>query len=537
MRIRELIVEGPGPLDDPLRYHFGAGHLVVRSEEPVLPCLAFLLYGGEPPPGFSGGVQAEIEKGGTRRTLERKLGLMEEGEPFLPVGAFFHLLPRPRPVIITESERAELGARLPQLEAELRALEEMESLDGELQSLQHELSATEARLEERERVSEAWHAAVARVEAYRRVKLPPDLEKRLEAFERARARQEEKERRLRQEIEEVERREAENRVDLRRDRRLWLSVGAGLLLLLLGALSPWKGVAVLSIPSFGISAALLLSAISSLQQREEIGRRRLLLAGRLSESEKEKEASRRDIGVVLEATQSASIEELRAWMREAAAAEEEARARAEDLEALESREEIRGAAAERERLSAAIEAAEKKLTALAAGAFRSPGEVRVEIAEIREKLASGGAEADDSGAFLEAACRCLGCDRAQLLSTVAKRASQLLAALTDGRWQKLGWGASGGIALKGEAGVSRFSELEHEVREAARAALVFAAAEHAAQGEGVVLLLDRPFDDLRPEYQGRLAKALKWLGERGVQIIHRTEVAIFRRAGAILEAS
>lgn len=532
MRVCELIVEGPGPLDEPLRYELGAGHLVVRPDEPILAYLAAALY-GEAPVGAEGGVRLEIDTGEERQRHERRFGEMEAGEALFPAGAFFHLQPRPRPPVLGEEERAALRAELPRLEAELRAQEEVERLDAELQSLQHELSGIEAKLEARENAAAAARAAAAEAAAYRAVELPADLEGRLAAHERARARQEEKERRLRRAIGEEAKRETENRLDLRRDRRLWAGIGAGGLSLLLAAFTPWKGLAVLSIPCFGVAAALLLVAISHLQRREEAGRRRAFLEEKLAEAEAERAADRRDLEVVLEATASESIEALRAWMGRAAAAEEEARRAAEALASLEAREELRDAAARREQLAAAIDAHEKKLASLAAGAFRSPGQVRAEIAAIREKLSIEGSSADDAGALVDAACRALGCDRAQLLQTVGKRASQLLSALSQEGWQKLGWGATGGVALKGSAGVSRFPALAYEEQEAVRAALAFAAAERQA----AVLLVDRAFDGLGAAYQARLAKALQWLGERGVQILHRTQVAVFRRVATALEAA
>lgn len=537
MRIRELFVEGPGPLDEPLRYELGAGHLVVHPDEPILPCLAALLYGAEPPLGYMGGLRAELEEGDARRSVERQFGMMEEGQPLFPGGGFWHLRRTPRPLVISDSEREELRAALPRLEAEMRAQEELERLDSDLQGHQHELSVVEARLEERERAAAAFRAAEERAEAYRKVALPPDLDERIAAFERERTRLEEKAARLREESEKEAKREAESQVDLRRDLRLLGGTGAGLLFLLLALLTPWKGLAILSIPSFGVSAALLLTAISSLQQREEAGRRRALLEERLAEAEKERAAQSRDFEVLLEATQTASLEELQAWKQRAREVEEEARQAAEALAVLDAREEIRTAAERRAQLLAAIDAGEKKIAELAAGSFRTSAELQYEIAKIREKLEGGGAPEDDSGAFLDAACRALGCDRAELLQGVGKRASQLLSALTEKRWERVGWGASGGMALKGASGVARFTNLEYEEREAAKAALLFAAAEMAAKREGVILLLDGPFDELASPYQARLAQALRWLGGQGVQILHRTGAEVFRRAATALEAA
>lgn len=537
MRIRELIVEGQGPFAEAVRYSFGAGHVVVRPDDPVLGWLGCLLFGAAPPSGWEGRLEARIEEGGQERGVERRVDALGGGDALVPEGAFWILRPNPRPIVLGPREREELRALLPKLEAELRAQEEMERLDSQMQALGHELSQLDARLEELERARAARDAAVRKAEPFRAVDIPADIEERIRAFEEAREKKREKVDRIRSELAKTERLEKESQVDLLRDRRFWVSVGAGALFFLVGLFSPWKGLAILSIPAFGVGAGLALAAISTLQQREEAGQRRAFLQERLDAAERADAGAFPEIDALLAATGSADVDEMRAWMRRANEVEEEVRLAAERLSALEAREENRTAAERRAQVAAAIEAGEKQLSALAAGSFRSAGEIRHEMAEIRRKLDGGEGAQDLSIAFLEAACRCLGCDRAALLQAVGKRASQLLAALTEERWKSVGWGGSGGMALKGAEGVVRFADLVHEDREAARAALLFAAAEQSAGGAGGIVLLDAPFDDLDPGLQARLARALRWLGERGVQIVHRTGVEVFRRAANVLEAA
>lgn len=537
MRIRELIVEGQGPFAEALRYEFGAGHLAVRPDDPVLAWLGCLLFGEAAPAGWEGRLEAKLEEGGEARGFERHIDALGGGDALVAEGGFWLLRPNPRPIVLTAAEREELRALLPKLEAELGAQEEMERLDSEVQALSHELSQIDGKLEELERARAERDAATRKAETFRGVEAPADLEDRIRAFEEARERKREKEERIRGELEKASRLEKESQVDLLRDRRLWGSAAAGVLFFALALASPWKGLAVLSIPAFGVTAALLLAAISTLQQREEAGQRRAFLRERLAAAEQAKGEAFPEIEALLQATESASIDELRLWLRRAEEAEEEARLATERLKALEAREENRSAAERRAQVAAAIDAAEKKLAALAAVAFRSAGEIRHEMAEIRRQLEGGEGAPDLSVPFLEAACRSLGCDRPALLQAVGKRASQLLAALTEEKWKSVGWGASGGMALKGAAGVSRFVELGHEDREAARAALLFAAAEQSAAGEGGILLLDGPFDELDPALQTRLARALRWLGERGVQIVHRTGLEVFRRVAVALEAA
>lgn len=537
MRIRELIVEGPGALAEPLRYAFGPGHLAVRPDDPLLAYLSCLLYGGPAPAGWEGKLTAHFEEQGGERSFELRVGPMEIVDPLVPDGAFWLLAKNPRPIRLSEAEREELRGLLPRLRTELESQEEIERLDAEVRGLAHDLSTIDAQLEERDRARAARDAAEKKAAAFLEVEVPPEIEERIQAYEQARERQREKVERLRAELEKVSRLEKESQVDVWRDRRLWASAAAGLLFFTLALMTPWKGLAILSIPAFGVTSALLLAAISALQQREDAGRRRAFLHDRLAEAEKAQATGFADLEALLRATESASIDELRAWLRRAAGAEEEARLAGEMAEAIESRQEIRTADERRAKVAAAIEKGEAKLASLAAGAFRSPGEIRQEMAEIERKLEGGEGAQDLSPPFLEAACRSLGCDRAELLQTVGKRASQLLASLTDERWKSVGWGATGGMALKGAAGVVRFADLEHEDREAARAALLFAAAELSVGGASGVLLLDAPFDEVEAELQVRLARALRWLGERGVQIVHRTSIEAFRRTATVLEAA
>lgn len=535
MRIREVIFEGPDGLVEPVRYEIAPGLVAVGPTEPLVGWISGLLFGSGEGPVWEGRLRAEIEEDEERRVIERALGPMEEAPPLLdPSQAPLRILRKiPRPAVVGEEERRRLQELLPKLEAELAAQDEMERLDAELRGLQHEIFVVEGRIEEVERVRAAERKAQERAAPYRAVELPEDLDARIAAFEQARARRDEKEVRFRKELERVVQTEAESRLELRKDVRLWGALGVGLLTFALGLLTPWKGLAVFSIPAFGICAAILLGAISILQQREEAIRQRLFLEDRLGELDRAFAEESRGIQEVFTATGSESLEELRAWLAAAREAEEEVRLAAEARAALEAREETRQAAETRARLSREIEAREKKLASLAAGTFRSAGEIQSEIAEIRSRLGGEGERADPSAALLDAAAACAGCDRATLLKTLGKRASQLLAALTDGRWKSVGWGGAGGLALKGESGVSRFTELDHEDREAARAALAFAVTE----ASGGPLVLDAPFDELAPELQQRLAKALQWLAGQGVQIVHRTEVGTFRKAAVVVEAA
>jgi hypothetical protein len=535
MRIREVTFEGPEGLAEPVRYEIAPGLAVVGPGEPLVGWISGLLFGSAEGPAWEGRLRAEIEEDGDRRVIERALGPMEEAPPLLdPSQAPLRILRRnPRPVVVGEEERKRLQALLPQLEAELAAQDEMERLDAELRALQHEIFLVEGRIEQVERARAAERKAQERAAPYRAVELPEDLDARIAAFEQARARRDEKEARFRKELDTVARTEAESRLELRKDLRLWGSLAVGILALALGLFTPWKGLAILSIPAFGICAAILLGAISTLEQREEAIRQRLFLEDRLSELARTFAEESRGVEEIFAATGVGSLEEFRAWLAAARQAEEELRLATEARTALEAREETRLAAETKARLSQEIDAREKKLASLSAGAFRSPGEIQSEIAEIRSRLGEEKQRTDDSAALLDAAVACAGCDRATLLKTLGKRASQLLVALTEGRWKSVGWGGSGGLALKGESGVSRYTELDHEDREAARAALAFAVTEAV----GGPLVLDGPFDELAPELQSRLAKALQWLAGRGVQIVHRTEVAAFRKAAAVVEAA
>nr|PZM91788.1 MAG: hypothetical protein DIU72_08770 [Pseudomonadota bacterium] len=535
MRIREVVFEGPDGLGEPVRYALGAGHAVVGPNEPLLGWLSILLFGGDGGAGWEGLLRVEVEEDGERRAIERHLGPFQAIEPLMdPAQAAARWLrPLPRPVVLSPQERERLSALLPQLEAELSAQSELERLDEELRALQHEIFTVDTRIEELERARAAEREALDRAAPFRAVELPADLDARLEAFDRALARRSEKEARLRKELDAVQQWERESPVDPLRDVRLWSGVGVGLGSMALGLLTAWKGLAILAIPAFGIPAAILLGAISASQQREQAARRRGFLEERLAELERSFASESRGVQELFAATGTESVEQFRAWLQAAREADEAARRATAAREAVEARDDIRQAAETKARLAREVETREKKMAGLAAGSFRSAGEIQREINEIRSRLSGEEERADASSEFVDAAAGFAGCDRATLLRTLGKRASQLLSALTDGKWKSVGWGASGGLAVKGDSGVARFPELSHEDREAARAALVFAVAE----ARGGPLLLDRPFDDLPAAFQARLARALKWLAGQGVQIVHRTEVAGFRRDAAVVEAA
>ena|GEM_PF-2980786 len=535
MRIREVVFEGPDGLGEPVRYALAAGHAVVGPNEPLLGWLSALLFGSDGGAGWEGRLCVEVEVGGERRAIERHFGPFQAADPLLdPAQAGVRLLrPLPRPQVLSAEERERLSALLPQLEAELAVQSELERLDEEVRALQHEIFTIDSRIEELERARAAEREAVERATPYRAVELPADLEARLLAFERARARRDEKEVRLRKELEALEKAEAEPRIDPTRDARLWAGAGAGLVSLALGLLTAWKGLAILAIPAFGLPAVVLLGAISASQQREQAARRRALLEERLAELERSFARESQGVQELFSATGSESVDQFRAWLEAAREVEEAVRRASAAREAIEAREEIRQAAETKARLLREIEAKEKRIASLAAGAYRSAGEIQREIAEIRRRLGGEEEAKDVSAELVDAAASCAGCDRPTLLRTLGKRASQLLAALTDGKWKSVGWGASGGLAVKGDGGVARFSDLPHEDREAARAAVAFAVAEAA----GGPLLLDRPYDELPPAFQARLARALKWLAGQGVQIVHRTGVAGFRRDAAVVEAA
>lgn len=545
MRLVELRLEG-GTGAPPSVHSLGAGHTVVRGGARLFSLLRAILFpeGSERVSFLEGEAALQVEIGGKLHEIACDFSddhgwLIPSSFPLRNQRTFDELF------FLKEEEGAgrredpaALRRQLAALEAELVALEKMGALEGRVAELQHELFGARERLRRLREGEERVGAARDRLDAFEGRGVPWDVSAEVAAHEKALARKQEMEARLEKEWQGIGA-SVEAPVTLFSDRRAWYAAGAGLVLLAAAFFSPWRAVALLSLPPFGWGAFLLLGAITRMDREEKASRKRAFLEERKRKIEATWEAESGALREVLEHAGLADVEELKDWLAQRRQAKEALDDAEGALRSLHASPEVASAKAEEARISAEVEAAEGELALLVAGAFRSEGEVRQEAALARQRLrlAEGEEVQDPTEGLLDQAVACFGADRAALLEAVGRRASQILASLTEGAWSAMGWGASGGVACKGKKGVVGYERLADEERVLVRAAFAFAAAERSS-GSGLgLLLLDRPFDGCSPQRQAILARLLSWLGKQGVHVLHRTDVSLFSTAAdALAEA-
>lgn len=478
-----------------------------------------------------------------------------------------------------------LRAQLQALESELGAADRADRLQRRIDELAHELAGLE-RLQERfVRADGAVAAARNALDGF--ASLPDDPAALVAAGEGAAAQRQEGLARIEAEREKAERRldEAAVPIEPHRDRRFLGGAAAGVLLLLLGAFGPWRVVALLAIPAFGFAALQALRWIGSLQQAEGIDRKRALFDERQRKVEAAFEGATAELRVALERAGVKSPAELLERVRDREAAE----ARLAEVEA--ARERLRGepgAEGLAERLAALqAESAriEGELSAVAAGSWRSRGQVEEEIEAIRSRLEGGtsskvatlrstpvpgallrgaaapalrgtpgpaflsGASApslgaasspqaaDPAAALLDPASELLGVDRQELGPRLAPRVAQYLAALADHRWSSVELSFTGGLRCVGATGAIPFASLPDPDRELAWLSVQLAVVEQHAARHRVPVIYDDPFGFLDEPHQALLARYLKGLGQR-TQILHRTRLpAMAAQADAVAEAA
>lgn len=451
------------------------------------------------------------------------------------------------------------------LERELVEATELEALQQSFDGVHARLHELEERIKAVARLEADEADARAALEAFASdAALGDGLGEKLEAYRRAEARREAALARIaadREALEEV--RSAPPRIPLKADRRLWASCAAGLIFWVVALLSPWKPVALLSIPSFGVGAALALLYTSELQRRERHGRRFALFGEREAKVEGEWESETREVREAARRAGLERVDDLGKWLQ----ARREARQRLADasrrLEEARADPALAAAEEERARVAAQAEHLEKEMGARAASAYRSAGEIRGELERLRNPapethlglpFAEPGlgleppmvseappprwevaAEAPDASArLLEKVEGLFHVSREELLSAMGARASKYLEALTGRRYTSLSWFGGGGVICSGPDGQLRFTQLEPRHQDLVWLSLRLTVIERWVGRYPIPIILDEPFEALSPQRQALVARMLEGISAK-TQIVHRTRLQAMFEGKTVVE--
>lgn len=464
---------------------------------------------------------------------------------------------------------------IPELERELAAAREAEGLQDRIDGLRGELDEVEERGKELERIEAELAAASGELQAFEvEPAIPAEIDGLLARFREATSKKEERLQRL-----EEERAALEEAIEGPAPPQVWtlpgFQVGCALGALSFAAalLSPWRGLALLAIPSFGYSALLSLQMIGALQQRERAGRRQLLFDERERKALQEWEGEGQAVRLAMKAAKVESVEELERWLAARERAGERKREALQDKERLEADESFLEELRVAEELRREVAALEDQLGSLGAAAYRSAAEIAQEL----ETLQSGGAVPSEAslgsmasfgdGSLLgrdgavgalgtDGAMGALGAaalgptsegapapappldhstrllaqieellllDREGLLAAMGGRASQYLAALSGNRFRELRWRGRGGLSCVGEQGEVPFYELAPRHQDLAWLSLRFTVIEQYSKRYRLPLVLDDPFHHLSEQRQALVARMLEGIAGR-TQVLHRTSL-------------
>jgi hypothetical protein len=539
MHLRELIVEGAPGCPDPTRLELGQGHVVIHGGDRLVSWLRQLLSSGEGEPGGgrlcwvvegpAGEERLVIEPGGQRPT-----------SPWLPdprgaEALLFQVGPLAQAG--PSRSREELIQTLANLDRELEVATEVERLEAELERLDRELSSLDQRLQKLQQVEVEAQEAARQFASFPAIS--ESLAGAVDAYEAAQRKMEAREARLDEALGSLQAPAVATSLrDLLQDRRLGWGIAGGIVLLGAAAFGPWRELALLSIPAFGVAAWVSLTSIAAAQEVERVGKRRRVLEGQLRKLQEGWAKEGREVREALASLGLESVGALRAWLKQRQEAADRATAAAAAWAEAQEDPELLSASSIRRRIAQRRGETEDALVAKVAGIFRSRDEVEHHRRDVRRLLEEAAAPvADPSVPWIDGLCHLLGDGREAVLARVGPNASRLLSALTDGAWIAVGWGPAGGVACKGTAGVVRFDALPSQERELVRASLALAAAMEGREKGLALLVLDRPFDRLPSQEQGALARALRWAADQGVQVLHRSEAPPFSTtAHEVLEA-
>lgn len=465
---------------------------------------------------------------------------------------------------LSPEEKARAIARL---EEELAAVEASERLQSRLEEVLHDQAAAE-------REAEAVRAAQERVAELERslarfagLGSREEIRSLLDGAQRADEEREAALRRIEAEREEREARMARLQPAPWEDWRFWTAAGVGVASLAAGILTPWRILAFLDVPAFGVASVLALGWVSQLQRIDSASRFETLQKDR----ERKVEARwHESVAALRERMERFGVEERRQLLELAEERDDLEASLREARRTLEGLVQTAGDAAERlERLAAEARRIEEELGRVGAGAYRPRSVVAAELAALRGEApavaaavpldllpptplpmapamaapgpgpAAGMRAADPPDpclALLEQAADLLAVSPLEIAGRAAERATAHLARLGGEALGRMELSPVAGTSLHGVDGTRSFADLAPAERELVHLALQAALVEGVGAKHPVPFVLDDPFGGWDERRQERMVELLGRLGRR-LQILHRTgEPSFASRADQVLEA-
>lgn len=372
--------------------------------------------------------------------------------------------------------------------------------------------------------------------------LPSDLSAKLTAFDTAGARRNDAIAKVDAERDALEERRAHaNPIPVQSDPRFLGALGAGVAFLLAGIFSPWKPLALLDIPAFGVAAWFALVFVGELQSRDGVARKIALLEERLKKIEAQFKADTAEIGALLKKLEIERSTELAERIGQRDQLRAKVNALQERVDALRQDPAVAGALDEQKKLRAEQQELERQIQSLNGGGFlRAAADVEAEVKRLELQVAGGptapekkaepapGVVAppkptgpDPSAKLLERAADLFQLELTELAPGLAPRIAQYLTALADKRYGGVEI-AGGGLVCTASGGRRlAFPELPGRDQDLAWVAIQLTVLERYSARSKLPLVLDDPFSFLDGPHQELAGKMVKYLGTL-TQVVHRT---------------
>ncbi|AKU91281.1 ATP-binding protein [Vulgatibacter incomptus] len=295
------------------------------------------------------------------------------------------------PVAVERGDPAAVGRAIAALEAERNEARKVEGLQRQVEEIEARLREVDEHLGRVERLDGELASAIAEAAAYDfEPAVADDLGARLASFDQATARRDEALARLQANREGVAARiDGPGPRPLEKDWRFWAGVGAALAFWLIALITPWKVVALLAIPSFGLPATLALMVVGDRQRRSSAGRRTGYLGERERKASAEWDEATLEVRRAMSAVGVEEVGALAEWLRSRATARERVVGRRGAVDAARAAPEFRAAAAARPGLEARLREVEGAVAA--AGMFRTVSEIDAELERLRQDAFGAGA--------------------------------------------------------------------------------------------------------------------------------------------------
>lgn len=377
---------------------------------------------------------------------------------------------------LSAEELVEAKARIEVLEKEVATVKELADYQFRVDGAQSEVYKVETALKAYEDLKAKLAAAreqLATAPSPQTLGLPDDIIQRVRTFNADKKKVDQALRKLADEREQAGVADKVIVQPLQKDSRFWGAMGAGVLLLLVGALS--KGlvhyVAVLAIPAFSFGALLALRFIEELQYASREGAKSDVFEGRERKLKEELSTLVRTVEGAMEkvnATTGDEFAEILARRESMVPAVQQLEA---ELARMEADPATAGLAGELEHFKAEYEELHERLTQMGGGGYlRDAREIQRELEELKEAVAEaekkGSAAApqptvpfqavpvesaeqfeDPAPALLGLAGDLFAADPVTLWSVLRERALQYFTALTDRRYHDVDIAKTGGATV------------------------------------------------------------------------------------------